>query len=177
MGLAKPDKKSRDRGEIDMSEETLRSQLYGAYKNRAMMYYHIFQELKREVGDERAAEIMKRGIYNRGLEIGDKYKKFSPADLEGLRDAFLAGSADQGNMFRPEVVRCDGEGLDIQMRSCPLKEAYEEAGLSDEEIATMCKIAAVVDYGTFEGAGFRFYADTWKPGEEGCCRLHIRPGK
>ena len=160
-----------------MSAQLLREQLYGAYKNRGMMYYHIFQELRKEVGSEKAAAIMKRGIYNRGLEIGKKYEKFAPADLEGLKDAFLAGSADQGKMFQPEVVRCDGEGLDIHMRNCPLREAYEEAGLSDEEIATMCDIAAVVDYGTFEGAGFRFFADTWKPGEAGCCRLHIRPGK
>jgi hypothetical protein len=160
-----------------MVEQTLRDQLYGAYKNRGMMYYHIFQELRKEVGEERAADIMKRGIYNRGLEIGKKYRKFAPADLEGVKDAFLAGSADQGKMFQPEVLRCDGEGLDIQMNSCPLKEAYVEAGLSDEAIATMCDIAAVVDYGTFEGAGFRFFAHTWKPGEEGCCRLHIRRGK
>lgn len=160
-----------------MSEEVLREQLYGAYKNRGMMYYHIFQELREEVGDEKAAEIMKQGIYNRGLEIGKKYSQFAPADLEGLKNAFLAGSADQGKMFQPEVLRCDAKGLDIQMRSCPLKEAYEEAGLSDEEIAMMCDIAAVVDYGTFEGAGFKFFVDTWKPGETGCCRLHIRPRK
>ena len=158
-------------------EQILREQLYGAYKNRGMMYYHIFQELRKEVGDEKAADIIKRGIYKRGLEVGKKYEKFAPTDLEGLKDAFLAGSADQGKMFQPEVLRCDAEGLDIQMRSCPLKQAYEEAGLSDEEIARMCDIAAVVDYGTFEGAGFRFYTDTWKPGEEGCCILHIRPGK
>jgi hypothetical protein len=160
-----------------MSEKNLRQQLYAAYKNRAMMYYHIFQELRREIGEDKAAETMKRGIYNRGLEIGKKYVQYSPADLEGLKDAFLAGAADQGKMFQPEILRCDAEGLDILMRTCPLKEAYEEAGLSAEEIARMCDIAAEVDYGTFEGAGFRFFADTWKPGEEGCCRLHIRPGK
>lgn len=160
-----------------MVEEILREQLYGAYKNRGMMYYHIFRELKKEVGERRAADIMKRGIYNRGVELSRKYKQFAPMDLEGLKNAFLAGSADLGNMFQPEVLRCDVAGLDIQMRSCPLKEAYREASLSDEEIAGMCEIAAVVDYGIFEGAGFRFSADTWKPGEEGCCRLHIRPGK
>lgn len=160
-----------------MSEEILREQLYAAYKNRGMIYHHIFQELRKEVGDEKAAEIMKRGIYNRGLEIGRKYAKFGPGDLEGLKNAFLASSADQGKMFQPEVRRCDGEGLDIQMRSCPLKEAYQEAGLSDQEIARMCDIAAVVDYGTFEGAGFQFSAKTWQPGQEGCCLLQVRPGK
>ena len=28
----------------------------------------------------------------------------------------------------------------------------------------------------FEAAGFEFFADTWQPGGEGCCYLHIRPG-
>jgi hypothetical protein len=159
-----------------MSEDALRQQLYAAYKNRAMMYYHIFQELQKEMGGEKAAEIMKRGIYNRGLEIGKKYESFAPTDLEELKNAFLASSADQGKMFQPEVRRCDQDGLDILMRRCPLKEAYQEAGLSDQEIARMCDIAAVVDYGTFEGAGFKFSAETWKPGQEGCCLLKIRPG-
>ena len=160
-----------------MSEEDLREQLYAAYKSRGMMYYHIFQALSHEVGDEKAAEIMKRGIYNRGLEIGKKYASFAPVDLEGLKNAFLTGSADRGKMFQPEVLRCDQDGLDIQMRSCPLKEAYQEAGLSDQEIARMCDIAAEVDYGTFEGAGFQFSAETWKPGREGCCVLKIKPRK
>jgi hypothetical protein len=158
-----------------MSEEILRQQLNGAYKNRGMMYYHIFRELKKEAGEEKAAEIMKRAIYSRGVEIGKKYAEFAPADLVGLMNAFLASSADQGEMFRPEVLHCDQDGLDIHMRRCPLKEAYQEAGLSDQEITRMCDIAAAVDYGTFEGAGFRFFAQTWQPGEEGCCRLHIRP--
>jgi hypothetical protein len=101
-----------------MSEEILRQQLYAAYKNRGMMYYHIFQELRKEVGDEKAAEIMKRGIYNRGLEIGKKYAKFSPADLEGLKSAFLAGATDQGEMFQPEILRCRSGNCQDVRHSC-----------------------------------------------------------
>ena len=160
-----------------MSEDRLRKELYGAYKNRAMMYYHIFKELSKEVGEEKASEIMKQGIYNRGLEIAQKYKKYGPADLGGLKKAFLAGATDEGKMFKPVVLRCDTEGLDIQLQSCPLKEAWQEADLSDPEVAKMCNIAALVDFGTFEGAGFRFTAETWQPGKEGCCKLQIRPGK
>ena len=36
--------------------------------------------------------------------------------------------------------------------------------------------AVAVDNGTFESAGFEFSADTWQPGGDGCCYLHIRPG-
>lgn len=51
-----------------MIEDTLRKQLYGSFKNRAMMYWHIFEALKIEVSEQKATEIIKRGIYNRGLE-------------------------------------------------------------------------------------------------------------
>ena len=160
-----------------MSECNLRSQLYASFKNRAMMYWHIFKALQKEVGEQKAAEIMKRGIYNRGLEIGAQFKKFAPSDLEGLKNAFLAFIPDKGRMFDPEVRQCDAVGLEIRMRGCPLKDAWQEAGLGEGEIAGMCDIAAIVDKGTFEGAGFGFAAETWAPGRKGCCLLKIAPGK
>jgi hypothetical protein len=160
-----------------MSEQDLRNALYGSFKNRAMMYYYIFDEMRKEIGEQKATEIMTRGIYKRGLEIGQQFAAYGPSDMNGLKDAFLAFVPDDGKMFQPELLRCDAGGVDIQFHSCPLKEAWQEAGLSDGEVAKMCEIAARVDNGTFEGAGFRFSADTWSPGGEGCCRLHIRPGK
>ena len=160
-----------------MSEQDLRNSLYGSFKNRAMMYYHIFDEMRKEIGEEKATEIITKGIYKRGLEIGQQFAAYGPSDMDGLKDAFLGFVPDDGKMFQPELLRCDAEGIDIQFHRCPLKEAWQEAGLSDDEVAKMCKIAARVDNGTFEGAGFNFSADTWRPGGDGCCRLHIRPGK
>ena len=160
-----------------MSEDDLRKQLYGSFKNRALMYWHVFKALQKEVGEQKAAEIMKRGIYKRGLEIGVQFKKFAPADLEGLKNDFLAFIPDGGRMFDPEVLRCDTEALEIKMGRCPLQDAWQDAGLSKGEIAVMCDIAASVDKGTFEGAGFSFSVDTWNAGQRGCCRLKIAPGK
>jgi hypothetical protein len=161
-----------------MSEEQLRRQLYDSYKNRAILYYRIFDELRRELGAEKATEILGRAIYQRGAEIGrKKYASFGPNDLAGLKEAFLGGIPDDGRMFSPEVLRCDAEGLDIKFRRCPLKEAWLESGLPEEEVATICRIAAVIDNGTFEAAGFRFSSDTFQPGGDGCCYLHIRPGE
>jgi hypothetical protein len=96
--------------------------------------------------------------------------------LDGLQQAFLASLPDDGAMFAPEVVRCDAEGLDIKFHRCPLKQAWLDAGLAEGEVATLCRIAARVDNGLFEAAGFRFHADTYQPGGEGCCFLHVRPG-
>jgi hypothetical protein len=161
-----------------MSEETLRQQLYDSFKNRAMIYYWIFDELRTEFGAQRAEEILKRAIYRRGAERGkQKYARFGPRDLAGLQAAFLGGLADEGRLFRPEVLRSDAAGVDIKFHACPLRETWQEAGLPDEEVATLCRIAARIDNGTFEAAGFEFFDDTWQPGGEGCCCLHIRPGK
>ncbi len=160
-----------------MSEDALRKQLYGSFKNRAMMYWHIFEALKIEVGEQKATEIINRGIYNRGLEIGKPFKKFAPADLHGLKHAFFDFIPDGGKMFDPEVLKCDESGLVIKMRRCPLKEVWQNAGLRDSDIAKMCDMAGIVDKGTFEGAGFGFSAETWAPGQQGCCLLKIRPGK
>jgi hypothetical protein len=43
----------------------------------------------------------------------------APADLGGLRDAFVGGLPDGGALFAPEVVRCDGEGLDLKFHRRP----------------------------------------------------------
>jgi hypothetical protein len=161
-----------------MSEETLRRQLYDSFKNRAMIYYLIYDELRGECGDERAEEVLSRAIYRRGAEKGrELFARFAPNDLQGLQASFLGGIPDEGRMFQPEVLRSDAEGVDIKFHACPLRDAWQEAGLPEEEIAALCRIAARIDNGTFEGAGFQFSAETWQPGGEGCCFLHFRRGK
>ena len=159
-----------------MSESQLRQQLYDAFTNRAILYYLIYDELRQELGAERAEEILSRAIYRRGAQKGPRYACFAPADLTGLRNAFVGALPDDGNAFKPEVLRHDSEALDIKFHRCPLREAWQEAGLPDAEVATLCRIAARIDNGQFEAAGFAFSADTWQPGGEGCCCLHIRKG-
>lgn len=159
-------------------EDQLRRQLYDSFKNRAVLYYLIFDEMRQELGADKAAEILSRAIYRRGAQKGkQKYAKFGPDDLAGLQKAFIEGLPDEGRMFQPELIRSDAEGLDIKFHACPLREAWQEEGLPDEEVATICRIAARIDNGTFEAAGFEFSADTWQPGGDGCCYLHIRPGR
>jgi hypothetical protein len=159
-----------------MSEEALRRQLYDSFANRAHIYHLLFHQLRSELGEAKAAELMGRAIYQRGVQNAAKYAPFAPRDLEGLKQAFIGNLPDGGAMFAPEVVRCDAEALDIKFHRCPLKQAWLDGGLSQEEVATLCRIAAQVDQGLFEAAGFRFHADTYQPGGEGCCFLHIRPG-
>ena len=156
--------------------ERLRGELYAAFKNRALMYWHVFDELRTALGESQANTLMARAIEARGREIGRQFARYAPVDLAGLRDAFVGGVPDAGRMFAPRVGRCDAAALDITLQRCPLKEAWQEAGIADADIATLCRIAGRVDNGTFEAAGFQFSADTWRPGRDGCCHLHIRPG-
>ena len=160
-----------------MSEATLRQELYDSFKNRAVIYYLIYDELRRELGSAKAEELLSRAIYRRGAMRGkEKYAEFGPSDLAGLKESFLNGIADEGRMFQPEILRDDAAALDIQFHGCPLRDAWLEMGLAGGEVQTMCRIAARVDNGLFEAAGFAFSSDTWKPGDSGCCCLHIRPG-
>ncbi len=155
--------------------QKLKTALRGAFANRAMAYLHFYRSIAKRHGEDEAAEIMKEALYARGCEIGALFGHVAPTDMDGIRDAFLDFIPDH-DLLDPEVRRADADGVDIKFHRCPLKEAWVEAGLSDADIAKLCEIAGVVDNGTFEGAGFTFSADTWKPGEEGCCFLHIRPG-
>ena len=159
------------------AEQDLRRQLKEAHMGRAMVYAAFYETLAERFGADLAEEVMKKAIFRRGREIGQRFARYGPDDLAGLCAAFLDFVPDHGRLFQPEVRRADDEGLDIKFRACPLKEAWQAAGLPGERIATLCRIAGVVDNGTFEAAGFAFSAATWQPGDDGCCLLHIRPGK
>jgi hypothetical protein len=157
-------------------ENRLRAQLVAAFKSRALVYLEVFRVLSEEFGEERAGALLQKAIYRRGCEIGRQFERFAPSDLEGLRDAFLGSLPDEGRVFDPEVLACDGDRLELRLRRCPLKEAWQEAGLTQAEVARMCRIAGVVDNGTFEAAGFRLRSETWQPGRSGCCHLFIEKG-
>ncbi|MGW8258318.1 MAG: L-2-amino-thiazoline-4-carboxylic acid hydrolase, partial [Thermoguttaceae bacterium] len=105
-----------------MDKETLRQQLYDSFKNRALIYYRIYEELSAEVGASRAEEILSRAIYRRGTEKGrEKYARYAPNDLAGLQKAFFDGIPDEGQMFKPEVINADESALDIKFHDCPLR--------------------------------------------------------
>ena len=79
-------------------------------------------------------------------------------------------------IFKPQVLKQGGAELEIQLHGCPLKDAWREAGLTENKVETLCRIAGAVDKGLFEGAGFKFANRTWQPGAAGCCFLHIERG-
>ncbi len=158
-----------------MSDEKMRDHLVNAMKTRALFYYAFYKGVQRR---NRTRE--NQGTHEaRRLQAwtGDRetVREICPSDFAGLKDAFLGFIPDPTGAFNPELESCSAAGIDIQLTTCPLRDAWQEAGLSDEEVAIMTDIAGAVDAGTFEGAGFSFEPDTWKPGRRGCCHLQIRP--
>lgn len=124
-------------------------------KNRALVYLNMYQILSEEHGKENAIRLMQKAIYQRGQEKAEKYKKdVNENNLKAMADNFLRGGASSLNAFGNEVVRVEEDLAILRLNSCPLVDAWKEAGLTSEDIITMCDIAYQVDFGKFEGMGF-----------------------
>lgn len=138
------------------AEKQLREQLVDAYVQRALADLQTWRVLRDELGAVRAEELMKRAQFAYGHTQAARFKKFAPADLKGLCDAFLAALPDEGRAFEPDIVQSDGQRLEIRLRRSPYVRAWREAGVSDAELAALTRIAAASWAGMFKGAGFRF---------------------
>lgn len=153
--------------------DALRRALDDSFKNRAMLYWTIFQELEAELGADKAETILSRAIYARGKQVAAAaFGKFGPTDARALGEAFLAISPDDGSLFPTEVERHD-DRISFKVKRCPLKEAWDQAGLSDAEKTRICRIAGRFDNGLFESCGVEVATETWKPGMTGCCHIHL----
>jgi hypothetical protein len=156
--------------------EQLERELKDAFKNRALIYWEIYDELRRELGPEKAGALLGRAIERRGKAAGDALLSGIAADPVAIGERFLAVSPANGRLFPTEVRREDG-ALHIKVKACPLKEAWEESGLPAADMATICRIAGRFDNGVFENRGVRFSAETWTEGKTGCCHLHLEQQK
>jgi len=57
-------------------------------------------------------------------------------------------------MFHPEEVRRDDKALELKMRKCPLKEAWQSADVTEQELSLLLHCASTMDIGTMDEAGF-----------------------
>jgi hypothetical protein len=154
--------------------EKLRKELFYATANRGLVYTAILKELRKELGEERASELFKRAIHNHGVNVA---KFFTPPDnLKEFKDWLLDFFPDDGAMNEPEVVQDDEEELAVRMPRCPLKEGWRMFGLSDEEVADMCRHADAFDHGFF-GSFFEYEMELWADRPDDACVLHFRPKK
>lgn len=166
-----------DHDACEAALEQARAETRAAFENRALMYYYVFEELSTELGPDQAAEIMKRAIYKRGLDVGTKYREAGQAgDLQAVADIFCGGSPADGTLFDPGIEELEEGRLVLRMRACPLVDAWRKHGVPPEKIDTLCEIAAAVDLGTFEGAGLELvFEDRLGKPDSTHCLLELKP--
>lgn len=149
------------------------SALIAELQNRANIYVHIYKELAKEVGRDKAVEILKRALYARGREKGAQLKaKIGKPDLHQLALAFMAGNADM-DAFGHEVVREEADHVVLRLNRCPLVEAWKGSGLTPDEQRNMCDIAYQVDFGKFEAAGYRLAFSCRIADQCGSCDMKV----
>jgi len=152
--------------------QKLARELESAFRNRADLYRLFLDELTGEMGAERAEALMIRAVEQRGREVAAAaFAGFGANDARAIGEAFLAVSPDDGRMYPTEVER-GTDRIAFKVKRCPLKDAWVEAGVGEEKLATLCRIAGAFDRGLFEATGVRFTNVTWTPGHgDGCCHI------
>ena len=153
--------------------ERLAAELESAFRNRADLYRLMLEELTAELGRERAEAVLIRAIERRGREVAEvAFRDFGANDAREIGEAFLSVSPDGGRMYPTDVER-RADGITFRVRRCPLKDAWGEAGVCDDDMATLCRIAGAFDRGLFEATGVRFENVTWVSGRDGCCTIAL----
>lgn len=154
--------------------EKLSRELDAAFRNRADLYRLMLEELTADLGAEKAEAVLVRAIEKRGREVAaSAFADFGPNEARRIGEAFLAVSPDGGRMYPTEVERAE-TAIAFKVKRCPLKDAWVEAGVGDEKLATLCRIAGAFDRGLFEATGIRFDNVTWTPGHgSGCCHIFL----
>lgn len=166
-----------DKATLAARVEKLAAELEAAFRNRADLYRLLLEELTGEMGAQAAEALMTRTVTRYGQEVAAAaFAGFGPHDAKALGEAFLAVSPNGGRMYPTDVERGTDE-ITFKVRRCPLKDAWTAAGVGDEKLTTLCRIAGAFDRGLFEATGVRFSNVTWSPGHgSGCCRISLVNG-
>lgn len=146
--------------------------LYQANRERALFYLDFYREVRDRHGADEAIAVLESVIRKRGEAFGKTLDKFAPDDFQGLCEAF-SYAPDGGKLFSPQVIRCDKEGFEVKMRKCPLKDAWQDAGVTNQELMTLLSCASVIDAATMEAAGFDLEVSLAGADEAGCCYLKV----
>ncbi len=146
--------------------------VYNAIKERGRLFLLTFRELSKRYGEPQAVDIMRKVAHDFGWEIGEQLAHNAPRDFAGLAEQD-GKSPDGGATFSTDIRRLDSTCLEMQMMTCPIKDAWVDAGCSDTEICTLLYCASALDEAKYEAAGFAYEIELWAPGKQGCCLTKI----
>lgn len=158
----------------DQRADMLSRELDAAFRNRADLYRLFYEELEAAMGPVEAEALMIRAIEKRGREVAAlAFNGFGPNEARAIGEAFLAASPDGGRMYPAEVERGAAQ-IAFRVKRCPLKDAWLEAGVDEDRLTVLCRIAGAFDRGLFEATGIRFENVTWTAGHgSDCCHISL----
>ena len=120
-------------------------------EHRALWMYLLCDEAKKkglEPQDYAPAAIKRCGLYQ-GANL--RQKAGGGESLKGLKKTLFTKPAQL--VFEMKILESTDDKLSIDFHYCPLVKAWQKAGCTDEEIATLCDIAMCGDHGIGECYG------------------------
>ncbi len=148
-----------------------------ATKQRAAVYAHLFAVLRRKLGEDEAVALMSEAIRAHGTEKSRRSysERALGGDLEQAAREFASPDPVKQLQFAPRVVASGPAEAVISLARCPLVDMWNDMGLPQGDVATLCRIARAVDFGTWEGAlGFSLAFEGTRGEGQGECVLRVR---
>jgi hypothetical protein len=144
-----------------------------AFKARAHLYRLLLDVIGEKHGPDEAEAILTEVVHRRGVEVAAPLFAGCAVTPEAIGRRFLSVSPVEGTLYPHDIDHGDG-AFTISVHRCPLKDAWREAGLPDDRVALLCRIAGAFDKGLFEAAGLAFDNSTWSAERGGgCCRIKL----
>ncbi|MCI7096462.1 MAG: L-2-amino-thiazoline-4-carboxylic acid hydrolase [Clostridiales bacterium] len=105
-----------------------------------------------------------------GLSQGaELVKKGGTDSLKGLKKTLFTKPAQL--VFEMDILESTDDKLSIDFHYCPLVKAWQKAGCTDEQIATLCDIAMCGDHGIGECYGATLELPRCIAKGDDCCAL------
>ena len=121
--------------------------LRDAFGHRAMWLYFLVSEM-RKAGVEGWKDIAYRATFRCGCFQGEGFKELIDGeDLSAFETEFAEPNGHGRKIFEMEEVHKDSEHYYLDFHYCPLVEAWQKLGCTDEEIDVLCDIAMNGDRG------------------------------
>ena len=136
------------------TEEWLDALRY-AHSIRATFIYRVFQEMRTELGEEKALNMIGKACRQMGLAKRERYRAQLTDDRPGtFCDLFCNHSPVARKLFEMEVGPDEEKTASAFLNRCTLLDGWRKLNVPPDDLEKLCRATREIDYGTIEGAGF-----------------------
>jgi len=150
------------------------------FEHRALWMYFLCDEARKKgIKPENfaPAAIRRCGVYHGMRALTGKDAAVQAAGATGgscrLLRKKIFPSAGKG-IFEMEFIRLDDDGFDVDFHYCPLVNAWQKQGCSDQEIDKLCDWAMEGDRGIAEAFGCELELKKTIARGDGVCQIRIK---